>query len=128
MMRIARRAVASIALVVAGALAVVVAPPAQAVTANANIYGVVLKSHGWVCAGRLNKVVDVRYFNHTVGKNGGDGNDDIVLIPVRTGRTNKLTIGVKCRFGTYMAMNFDITPSRNKQTFWFKLNGTYTKN
>jgi len=101
--------------------------PASAVTANANVYGVTPQWGGW-CTGPLNKVTRVKWANHTLGKSGGDSGDDVVYFPVRKGVANSITMGVTCKYATPTGMNFSIKPSRNKQTFWFRLNGTTKHN
>jgi hypothetical protein len=106
------------------------AAPASAATANSGIYGVVPEWGGWCPdAGRLNNyATSVKYNNHTVGRNGGDSGDDIVWVPVRNGIRNSITMSVTCRWSTPIGMNFSIIPKRHGQTFWFRLNGTFSNN
>lgn len=110
-----------------GLLSVWPLTPASAVTANAGVYAVAPQWGGW-CVGPLNKVTYVQWANHTVGKTGGDSGDDIAWMPVRTGRNNSVAIAVKCKYATPQGMSYMIKPSRNKQTYWFRLDGTYKKN
>lgn len=107
--------------------ATTVAAPASAGSSNAGVYAVASRSDGW-CPGPLNKVTWVQWANHTTGGTAGDGGDDIVWMPVRTGVKNSVTISVKCKYSTPIGMNFTITPARNKQTFWFTPGGNYRKN
>lgn len=101
---------------------------AEAGPVNAHIYGVTPTWGGWKCHGQFNRVAWVGYFNHTTGRNGGDAGDDIVYIPVTLNANNTITMTIRCSFGTHLAQNFVIRPSRNQQTFWFQLNGKTTKN
>lgn len=102
------------------------APLASA--AEGGIYAVTPDWGGWKCPGNYNNLVFVYFANHTLGKNGGDAGDDIVWMPVSLGRDNHVTMSAKCTFGTFLAMNYVIKPKRNKQTFWFRLNGSYKNN
>ncbi|WP_431969772.1 hypothetical protein [Nocardia sp. bgisy134] len=119
-----RRAMVGAAMVLGSVL--LAPPPAQA--ASAGVYGIVPKWGGWDCTGPRNKVAFVTYHNHTSGKNGGDAGDDIVWIPVTLNRNNNITMSIRCSFGTHMAQNFVIKPTRNAQSWWFRLNGTATSN
>ncbi|MFG3619913.1 hypothetical protein [Nocardia sp. NPDC047654] len=102
--------------------------PAHAAPPNAGIYGIVPNWGGWECVGKFNKVAFVTYHNHSTGKNGGDAGDDIVWIPVTLNRDNHITMSIRCSFGTHLAQNFVIKPTRNGQSFWFRLNGSATRN
>jgi hypothetical protein len=97
--------------------------PASAATANAGVYGIAPQSAGWCPKGpgllKTNKVTEVWYVNHTTGKQGRDGGDDIIWIPVRTGTSNSISFGVRCRWNTPQGSNYTIRPSRNKQSWWF---------
>jgi hypothetical protein len=42
-------------------------------------------------------------------------------------RGQHLTMTVKCKIGD-LAMNYKIKPARNKQPFWFRLDGSVTNN
>ena len=103
-------------------------PPATSSAANGGIYGVVPSWGGWQCQGKFNSVAFVSYFNHSSGSNGGDAGDDIVWIPVNLNANNHITMSIRCSFGTHLAQNYVIRPTRNKQTFWFNLNGNVTNN
>lgn len=89
---------------------------------------------GWQCPSptvmgtKPNHLAGVLFANHTLAKNGGDSGDDIVWIPVAMGRDNHITMSAKCTFGTFMTQNYVIRPTHNKQTFWFRLDGTYKSN
>lgn len=102
------------------------APPAFA--ADGGIYAVTPDWGGWKCPGVYNNLAFVYFANHTMGKNGGDGGDDIVWMPVRLGQNNSVTMSAKCTFSTFAAVNYVIKPTRNKQTFWFRANGTFKNN
>lgn len=108
-------------------LAVLPASPASAVPANANVYAVTPQWGGW-CLGWGNRITRVTWVNHTTGGSGGDSGDDIVWMPVRTRYSNSVTMAVNCSRSTPIGMNYTIQPSRNGQTFWFRLNGTYSNN
>lgn len=105
----------------------VIAPsPAHAISANAGVYAVA-PSASW-CPGWYNKITWVQWANHTTGGTAGNGGDDIVWMPVRTGYTNSVTISVQCSRSTPRGMNFSIRPSRNGQTFWVYPAGNYGSN
>jgi hypothetical protein len=126
-----RRALMAIGIACAAlAATLLLAAPASANTPNAGVYGVAPEWAGWCPdAGRLNNYATrVNYHNHTVGRNGGDGGDDIVWIPVRTGVRNSITISVTCKWSTPIGQNFLVTPNRNGQAFWFRLAGSFTSN
>ena len=106
----------------------VAAQPAVANAASGYVYGVTPAWGGWQCPGKFNNVAWVGYANHTSGKNGGDSGDDIVYIPVTLNANNHVTMTIRCSFGTHLAQNFVVRPTRNKQTFWFRLDGSTTKN
>lgn len=114
------------AFFVAALMSVISALPASAISANANVYAVA-PSGNW-CPGWLNKVTWVQWANNTTGGTAGDGGDDVVWMPVRTGYTNNVVISVKCKYNTPLGMSYNIRPSRNGQTFWFYPNGTYGSN
>lgn len=124
MIRFLARALVAVSLVAGAGL--VLPPTADA--ANGGIYGVVPTWGGWQCQGKFNNVAWVGYFNHSSGSNGGDSGDDIVWIPVNLKRDNTITMTIRCSFGTHLAMNYVIRPTRNKQSFFFNLNGSVTKN
>jgi hypothetical protein len=122
-----RRLMGTLAVLLTCALmSVINATPAAAISANANVYAVA-PSANW-CPGWLNKVTWVQWANHTTGGTSGDGGDDVVWMPVRTGYSNSVTISVRCKYSTPIGMNFTIRPSRNGQTFWFYPNGGYGSN
>jgi len=60
--------------------------------------------------------------------NGGDSGDDSVWMPVALGRDIHVTISARCTFSTFYAMNYVIKPNAERQTFWFRLNGSYKNN
>ncbi len=109
-------------------LAAVTQPATAAAAPAGHIYGVTPAWGGWQCTGKFNRVAWVGYANHTTGRNGGDAGDDIVYIPVSLNVNNHVTMTIRCSLGTHLAQNFVIKPTRNNQTFWFRLNGTSTKN
>lgn len=96
---------------------------APQVTPNANVWVVAKRSDGW-CNGFLDKVTYMRYTNVTTNQSGGDGGDDIVRVPVRTGRDNTINISVTCRLSTPYGMNFKIKPVSNNETWFVATNGT----
>lgn len=121
-----RMAGAMAAAVVSSSLLVLAPAPAVAAGTNGGIYAVA-PTKSW-CPGWRNKVTHVQWSNHTYGGTGGDGGDDIVWMPVRTGSTQSVNISVRCKYSTPIGMNFTIKPTRTKQTFWFYPDGRFTSN
>ena len=115
------------AMVVGVAALLLPMTPAHAVKANAHVYAVAPQWGGW-CVGPLNKVKWVQWTNNTTGGTGGDGGDDIAWMPIKTGVKNNVVIAVKCKYATPSGMSYIIKPTRNKQTFWFRLDGTFKSN
>lgn len=127
MVRVLRNAGVAVALaMVAAFMSVVGASPATALGPNAGIYAVA-PSGSW-CPGWYNRVTKVQWTNYSFGGTGGDGGDDVVWMPVRTGYANKVNISVTCARSYPRGMNFTIYPSRNGQTFWFYPDGGYGRN
>jgi hypothetical protein len=103
-------------------------PAAVQAAPMGGIYGITPQWGGW-CPGPGNQIVWVQYANNTLGKNGGDSGDDIVWIPVNLNVNNNIVMSVRCKYSTPMGMGpYLIKPTRNAQSFWFRLDGTFTKN